>query len=240
MIIEDIDKYISNQAKEYLTEQSDIEAIKKMVVYKILTNNTYKSSETKVYNGKMNLNPNTFLINFNKYLLKNPEIKSMFYISNRGLEAKGILGEYSTRQLQNELPQATFEDLVEYSKLSGNESLDYLTTFENDFKPARNLRDFYANNLEQLQVYNLEYSEKDGYILTDSTSDFLRIRNELYENVAPNIYARVERDKRYINSGLTKPQYNNSIKEVKLKNSKENKISVKKVTDINNNEIEFC
>ena len=76
--------------------------------------------------------------------------------------------------------------------------------------------------------------------MTDSTSDFLRIRNELYENVAPNIYARVERDKRYINSGLTKPQYNNSIKEVKLKNSKENKISVKKVTDINNNEIEFC
>lgn len=240
MIIEDIDKYISNQAKEYLTEQSDIEAIKKMVVYKILTNNTYKSSETKVYNGKMNVDPNKFLINFNKYLLQNPEIKSMFYISNRGLEAKTILGEYSTRQLQNELPQATFEDLVEYSKLSGNESLDYLTTFENDFKPARNLRDFYANNLEQLPVYNLEYSEKDGYILTDSTSDFLRIRNELYENVAPNIYARVERDKRYINSGLTKPQYNNSIKEVKLKNSKENKISVKKVTDINNNEIEFC
>lgn len=240
MVIEDIDKYISNQAKEYLTEQSDIEAIKKMVVYKILTNNTYKSSETKVYNGKMNVDPNKFLINFNKYLLQNPEIKSMFYISNRGLEAKTILGEYSTRQLQNELPQATFEDLVEYSKLSGNESLDYLTTFENDFKPARNLRDFYANNLEQLPVYNLEYSEKDGYILTDSTSDFLRIRNELYENVAPNIYARVERDKRYINSGLTKPQYNNSIKEVKLKNSKENKISVKKVTDINNNEIEFC
>ena len=188
----------------------------------------------------MNVDPNKFLINFNKYLLQNPEIKSMFYISNRGLEAKTILGEYSTRQLQNELPQATFEDLVEYSKLSGNESLDYLTTFENDFKPARNLRDFYANNLEQLPVYNLEYSEKDGYILTDSTSDFLRIRNELYENVAPNIYARVERDKRYINSGLTKPQYNNSIKEVKLKNSKENKISVKKVTDINNNEIEFC
>ena len=240
MILEDIDKYVSNQAREYLTEQSDIKAIKKMVVYKILTNNTYKSTESKVYNGKMNLNPNTFLINFNKYLLKNPEIKSMFYISNRGLEAKGILGEYSTRQLQNELPQATFEDLVEYSKLSGNESLDYLTTFENDFKPARNLRDFYANNLEQLPVYNLEYSEKDGYILTDSTSDFLRIRNELYENVAPNIYARVERDKRYINSGLTKPEYNNSIKEVKLKNSKENKISVKKVTDINNNEIEFC
>ena len=76
--------------------------------------------------------------------------------------------------------------------------------------------------------------------MTDSTSDFLRIRNELYENVAPNIYARVERDKRYINSGLTKPQYDNSIKKIESKNSKENNISVKKVLEINNNEIEFC
>lgn len=240
IIYDDIDQYISNQAKEYLTENSDIEAIKKMVVYKLLTNNTYNSTESKIYNGNLNLDTNRFLIDFNKYLLKNPEIKSMFYISNRGLEAKGILSEYSSRQLQNELPQATFEDLVKYSKLSGNESLDYLTTFENDFKSDNNKRDFYANNLEQLSVHNLEYSEKEGYVVTDSTSDFLRIRNELYENVAPNIYAKVERDPRYINSGLKKPQYNNSIKEVELKNSKETKISVKKVTEINNNEIEFC
>ena len=240
MLLEDIDQYISNESHQYLTENSDIETIKKIVVYKILTGNTYQSEESKIYNGNLKLDAQVFLVNFNKYLLQNQDLKSIFYISNRGLESKRILGEYTARQLQNELPQATFQDLVKYAKISGNESLEYLTTFENEFKPSGNKRDFYANNLDQLPVYTLEYSNKNGYIVTDSSSDFIKIKNELYENVAPNIYAKIERDPRYMDSNLEKPRYDNSIDKIELNTTKENKVSVQKVTKLNNNEIEFC
>ena len=236
-ILEDIDNHVSNEALNYLTETSDIENLKKMVVYKILTLNNY-SQDQKVYNGNLNLDVDNFLVSFNKQLLKNPEIKDLFYFSNRGLEAKYVMSEYTAKQLQNNLPQATFTNLVKYAKLSGNESLDYLTTIENDIE-SENQRDFYANNIEQLPVFKSEYYRKDGYIVADSNEDFIRVKNELYEMVEPNVYAKVQRNTRYTNYGLSKPDYNGSITpDIKLQEG--GNIQIKKTKEINNNTIEFC
>ena len=43
-----------------------------------------------------------------------------------------------------------------------------------------------------------------------------------------------------MDSNLEKPRYDNSIDKIELNTTKENKVSVQKVTKLNNNEIEFC
>lgn len=238
LIMEDIDKYISNEAKRYLNEDSDTEVLKKIVVYKLLTGIQNEEPSGKAYGGRINLDINDFLVRFNKFLLKNPELKQRFYFSNRGLEAKGYLGEYTAMQLENNLEPMLFEDLVAYSKLSGNESLQEFTKSENTEQPE-NLRNFYANNLEQLPIFSGEFYKKNGYVITESNLEFIRFKNELYENVAPNVFAKVERDSRYVNQNLEKPNYDNSV-EPKIPTSKATKISVKKTNKINNDQIEFC
>lgn len=238
LIMEDIDKYISNEAKRYLNEDSDTEVLKKIVVYKLLTGIQNEEPTGKAYGGRINLDINDFLVRFNKFLLKNPELKQRFYFSNRGLEAKGYLGEYTAMQLENNLEPMLFEDLVAYSKLSGNESLQEFTKSENTEQPE-NLRNFYANNLEQLPIFSGEFYKKNGYVVTESNLEFIRFKNELYENVAPNVFAKVERDSRYVNQNLEKPNYDNSV-EPKIPTSKATKISVKKTNKINNDQIEFC
>ena len=237
LILDDIDSYVTNEARNYLRENSDIEQIKKMVVYKILTLNEYKPSE-KTFSGNLNIDVDKFFVDFQKQILKNPDIKQMFYFSNRGVEFKYPMSEYSARKIKNSIPQATFENLVKYAKLSGNQSLEYLTSYDNDIL-NENPRDFYANNLDQLPVFNGNFYKDSGYVVADSQNDFLRIQNELYEQVSPNIYAKIERNHRYINFGLTKPDYTGSI-EPNLKSRESGRISVKKTKEINTNNIEFC
>lgn len=237
LILDDIDSYVTNEARNYLRENSDIEQIKKMVVYKILTLNEYKPSE-KTFSGNLNIDVDKFFVDFQKQILKNPDIKQMFYFSNRGVDFKYPMSEYSARKIKNSIPQATFENLVKYAKLSGNQSLEYLTSYDNDIL-NENPRDFYANNLDQLPVFNGNFYKDSGYVVADSQNDFLRIQNELYEQVSPNIYAKIERNPRYINFGLTKPDYTGSI-EPNLKSRESGRISVKKTKEINTNNIEFC
>ena len=237
LILDDIDSYVTNEARNYLRENSDIEQIKKMVVYKILTLNEYKPSE-KTFSGNLNIDVDKFFVDFQKQILKNPDIKQMFYFSNRGVEFKYPMSEYSARKIKNSIPQATFENLVKYAKLSGNKSLEYLTSYDNEIL-NENPRDFYANNLDQLSVFNGNFYKDSGYIVADSQNDFLRIQNELYEQVSPNIYAKIERNPRYVNFGLTKPDYTGSI-EPNLKSRESGRISVKKTKEINTNNIEFC
>lgn len=237
LILDDIDQYVSNRAKQYLTENSDIETLKRMVAYDILLDNT-KTSNAKNFQGNLDLDAQRFLIDFNKTILKNPELKELFYFSNRGLESRQVIGDYTIRQLQNNLPQAAFRDLVKYAKISGNSSLEYLTNFENDLQP-QNQRDFYANNLSELPVFEGDYYKENGLVVADSNQEFLKIKNELYEQVAPNVYGLVERNPRYFNSNLQKPEYDGSITVDKQK-QEGGKISVQKVKEINSNEIEFC
>ena len=150
IMMDELDQFISKEAKEYLTDESDINVIKKIVIYKILTNTKPTSSET-VVTGIRGIDIDNFIVEFNKEILNNQRLKDIFYFSNRGLEAKGVLGEYTSQVLRNELPQDSFDELVEYAKLSGNNSLSYLTQL-NIGEEESNLRDYYANNLNKLPL----------------------------------------------------------------------------------------
>lgn len=237
LLLEDIDKYVSAEANKYMTETSDIESLKKMTAYKIL-NNIRTVEEEKTYNGLDKLDANKFLTDFNREMLKNPIVEDLFYFSNRGLEAKQVIGEYTAQQLKNELSESMFDKLVLYSKLSGNESLDYMTNFNNDIS-SENLRDYYANNLRQLSAFSGNYYFNNGYMVAQTSDPFIKFKNTLYENVAPNVYAEVETDNRYSNFDLQKPSYDNSVTP-EFKGQEVQKIQVVKMRNINDPIIEFC
>lgn len=236
LLTEDIDTYVSELAKEYLTEASDIDTVKKMVVYKILEGVDTVTEDVTVGNVQ-DLNVDNFLIQFNKDILNNEILQDIFYFSNRGLEAKRTLGEYTNRQLQNELSPTRYQQLLNYAKLSGNASLEYLAGLNVD-NTVDSKRDYFANNMNQLPVYTKEYYTDNGYVVTNSNEEFIKVKQELYENVSPFIYAKVETDGRYRNSGLEAPNFDNSITP-NITGISEGKTKVKR-TKIENDNIEFC
>ena len=118
--------------------------------------------------------------------------------------------------------------------------MNYFTNFNNDISPA-NSRDYYANNLSQLPIFDNNYQRSNGYVIANTNSEFLNIKNSLYEQVAPNVYAEVERDPRYINYDLKKPSYDNSVNsDLILKGQDMNEVKVTKMKNINDDIIEFC
>jgi hypothetical protein len=74
-----------------------------------------------------------------------------------------------------------FNSLVSYSKLSGNESLKYIS----DMSPNNiilNKRDFYANNLHELDNFQGKYIKKgDLLYVKNNINDFIKVKNSLYE-----------------------------------------------------------
>jgi len=189
-------------------------------------------------NGLDNLDISKFLIDFNKLALKNPKVQNLFYFSNRGLEANQVVGEFTARDIKNSISERDFDNLVLYSKLSGNESLSYFTNFNNDISPE-NMRDYYANNLSQLPAFYGKYYNRGGYVVADSNLDYLKIKNGLYERVAPNVYAEVQRNSRYLNYNLSKPTYDNSV-DPQIQGQQSQRIRVRKMNNINDETIEFC
>lgn len=240
LILDDIDQYISKLAHEYMTENSDPVALKRLVSYKLLFGIDNQVSDD-VIAGEIDLNVENFLSDFNKQMLKEESLNDIFYFSSRGLEAKQIIGDYTLRQLQNNLSNNLFNDLVQYAKLSGNESLSSFTVLNNEYPTIENnLRDYYANNMNQLSNYNNDYYKDNGYIVTNSNNDFIKVQNELYEQVAPNVFAKIERNNRYLNSNLKKPTYDNSVEPNTTVNTKDGKVSIKRVDNITDDRIEFC
>lgn len=237
LMMEDIDKHISNMAKEYLSETSNVEDVKKIVAYKILTGikpDTFKDTVT----GFKNINVHQFLIDFNKEMLSNPVLRDIFYISNRGLEAKRMIGEFTNRQIKNELPQQMYDDLTQYAKVSGNSSLTYLAEQGSEIEDE-NLRDYYSNNMNQLPQHNQNYTKNGDYVVTNSNEEFIKINSELYENVAPNVYGKVERNNRYRNYNLVKPVYNREVTpDIKMQDG--GAIKIKRVNNLKDSDIEFC
>lgn len=249
MIMDDIDVYVSNKAKNLLSDYSDIDIMKKIVTYKLLTGAPIES-ENKVMpnNSYLQTNwikPEKFLIDFNKELLKeNSKIKDIFYFSNRGLEAKRVIGAYTVQQLKNELSESMFDKLQQYALLSNNESLIELKPeyemMETD--DVNILRNHYANNMNQLTELSNPYQTiGTGAVVENLTHPFVKIRGELYERLQPNVYERVDIDNRYVNYGLRKPimSIQNAERYMSTPESK-GEIKVKTTNKIENSEIEFC
>lgn len=251
-ILIDIDNYIENIAKNLLSEDSEIEIIKKIVAYKIIlginTENTVKEQLNNSYLQDNWINPEKFLSDFNKQILKNPSLlKDIFFFSNRGLEAKINMGDYTIVELQNNLSENMFEDLQQYTLLSGNESLSsLLPQYEvTEIVNEDILRNYYANNLSELNEESTPYQMYgETAIIQNIVKPFTKIKNQLYEQLEPNIYQLVPVSKRYKNYNLQRPELGitNPSQYVQIKNEQEvKKISVTKtITNIENSEIEFC
>ena len=176
-------------------------------------------------------------------MLKNSDLKSLFYFSNRGLEANGVIGEYTMNQLQNILSEKMYDNLQQYALLSNNESLsELIPQYELINTDQENvLRNYYANNLNQLREESNPYQLVGSTaIIRNTTAPFTKIKNQLYEQLDSNVYELVPIEKRYRNYNLQKP-------ELSISNSKQylddvivdSKIKVK-TTNIENSDIEFC
>ena len=238
ILLEDLDKFISNKAQEYQTEYSDVVNIKKIAAYKLLLNIDIKYNT--VENGiSKNINVDNFIIEFNKEIIKNKKLSDIFYISNRGIESRYNIGQYTYNFIKNELDTEMFNSLVSYSKLSGNESLKYIS----DMSPNNiilNKRDFYANNLHELDNFQGKYTKKgDLLYIKNNINDFIKVKNSLYEKVDTNVYAKVNVSDRYMNYNLEKPYYEKTNFD-EIVDNKGDKIKIKETKEINNNQIKFC
>ena len=238
ILLEDLDKFISNKAQEYQTEYSDVVNLKKIAAYKLLLNVDIKY--TTVENGiSKNINVDNFIIEFNKEIIKNKKLSDIFYISNRGIESRYNIGQYTYNFIKNELDAEMFNSLVSYSKLSGNESLKYIS----DMSPNNvilNKRDFYANNLHELDSFQGKYIKKgDLLYVKNNINDFIKVKNSLYEKVDTNVYAKVNVSDRYMNYNLEKPYYEKTNFD-EIVDNKGDKIKIKETKEINNNQIKFC
>ena len=238
ILLEDLDKFISNKAQEYQTEYSDVVNLKKIAAYKLLLNIDIKYNT--VENGiSKNINVDNFIIEFNKEIIKNKKLSDIFYISNRGIESRYNIGQYTYNFIKNELDTEMFNSLVSYSKLSGNESLKYIS----DMSPNNiilNKRDFYANNLHELDNFQGKYIKKgDLLYIKNNINDFIKVKNSLYEKVDTNVYAKVNVSDRYMNYNLKKPYYEKTNFD-EIVDNKGDKIKIKETKEINNNQIKFC
>ena len=212
--------------------------LKKIAAYKLLLNVDIKY--TTVENGiSKNINVDNFIIEFNKEIIKNKKLSDIFYISNRGIESRYNIGQYTYNFIKNELDTEMFNSLVSYSKLSGNESLKYIS----DMSPNNvilNKRDFYANNLHELDSFQGKYIKKgDLLYIKNNINDFIKVKNSLYEKVDTNVYAKVNVRDRYMNYNLKKPYYEKTNFD-EIVDNKGDKIKIKETKEINNNQIKFC
>lgn len=246
--IEDIDSYVTSEAKEMLNENSDLDTLKKIVSYKLLIGvldnaSTINSVDTS-YLQKDIIDPNNFLVEFNKELLKNERLKDIFYFSNRGLESKVILGDYTMRDIQNELSEKMYSDLQQYALLSQNSSIDNLIPqFEAIETDDMNImRNFYANNMKALKEESSPYKVVgDSIIAENIVSPFIKVKGQLYEQLQPNVYQKVQGvNDRYRNYNIEKPYLTLDNVENYIENvEKEYKNKIKTI-EVNDSEIEFC
>ena len=238
ILLEDLDKFISNKAQEYQTDYSVAENLKKIVAYKVLLiiNTKYVTVENGV---SSNIDIDNFIIDFNKEIIKNKKLSDIFYISNRGIESRYNIGQYTYNFVKNELGTEMFNSLVSYSKLSGNDSLKYFSNMS-PTDVILNRRDFYANNLHELDSFQGKYIEKgDLLYVKNNINDFIKVKNSLYEKVDTNVYAKVNVSDRYMNYNLEKPYYQKTNFD-EIVDNKGDKIKIKETKEINNNQIKFC
>lgn len=236
----ELDSYISTQLSEYDVEE--VENVKKLLAYKILLGLNNKVVENPGFKKVENFSPENFIVAMNKEILSNINLKDIFYISNRGLEAKIPIGEYTKQYLKNILPEKMYTDLESYAWLSQNESLESLVE-ENLDQPTTEdeLRDFYINNPTSLPTLKNNFTQVgDNTIsINNMTEPFVRIGNNIYEYVRNGLYEKLPIKGRYLSLNNTKPEITaeNIAEDIEQTIDTDVVIENKKV---DSNEIEFC
>lgn len=203
-IKENIRKEVENQSRQLQTQEGfSTESLLELTAHKIAN----KSENTVInksdyYNFLGNTNEDTFIGNFlvkiNKHLIKQKikgNVLPLTFTQN-GLELN-YQGTYSAFEVVNGLPKGLQQDLITYSKITGNlenvlkvQPKYYVTNLELNDNFNRN---FYSNFKDQLPAYEGQYSSVNKTLIkTNSQDKLIKVRNVLYENVAEGYYAKVE------------------------------------------------
>lgn len=194
---------VQNETK-YLqtTENYPPEILEELVIHKRVNKTEQPNiNKTEYYNNLYNTDTedfqDKFLSKINKYLIqqkiKGNNIPVTF--TQRGLELE-YDGVYSAVQLMYSLPKSLQQDLIKYAQITNNlpsilqiANVQYVSDVESDSDFNRN---FYTNFKDQLPLYESDYNIVDeNTIHTNSNEEFIKIRNEIYENTDGNVYVRI-------------------------------------------------
>jgi len=247
--IESIRSKVKDMAYEYVTKDFPMEDAEKLVMYKILSNNLDVTNMDKNYSiTNKSLDTSTFTSDIYTDILNNEELSHLLHLTVNGLEAKVNLGQYSIAVLKNNLSEDLFNDLVDYAKITGIESLRPLTELNNDEIIVKD-RNYYANNMHLLNNYRGVYEVDGDYLRTISNDEFLKVGEDLYERVGEYTYGKVVRKEHSYNFDLEKPEVltlfpTNKFSVNKVDNSTlgddKSVTGVVKVSNNNNSGVEFC
>lgn len=235
ILIEELDNFITTEAGNLITDENVLDDVKKLVAIKYASGSVEENIPS--VKGTYEMDINSFIGDFNKMMISNEILNDIFYFSQRGLESRRHLGEYTLRQLEIVLDDQTFKDLVNYAKISGSYSLRNLSML-NQTMDDINTRDYYANNMGSLSPYRGEYQMDQGYYIIKSSEPFIKLRGKLLEQVDDNVYGEVNRNENILNTNLQKPLYEQGV--VKTPVFRNGETVVEKSSKINDNTIEFC
>lgn len=204
--LNNIKSRVKDLAFEYVNNEFSLEDAEKLVIYKVLSGNLNTEVSPKNYTvTNKELDVSTFTSDIYSDIINNEELNELLHITTKGVEAKVDLGPYSIATLKNLLSENLFNNLVDYAKITGSESLRPLTELNNDVATTKD-RNYYANNIGLLNNYRGVFEREGDNIRTINDDEFIRIGDELFERIGNHVYGKVQREEDKYNFNLKKPE----------------------------------
>lgn len=228
VLVQDLDKFIGRKASEMALgrPEDDFETLKIIAANKLieLSNEGYDDSAYSVYEDL------SFETEFGRMVMEDTKLSDIFYISADGIQAKHNIGDYTRELLKTLLDLSTYNDLLNYAKVSGNQSLSGLLEGVSEVSDKPSSRRYYLNNKFKLPNYTGTYEINQGLYEIRSGLDFLRLGDRLLERVSDGVYGEVVSDQA--------PELPFDFKKnIELEDSP---VTVDKPSKITDKTIEFC
>lgn len=190
ILVQDLDKFIGRKASEMALGRAEdnFEVLKVIAANKLieLSNEGFDETAYSVYEDL------TFETEFGRMILDDSKLSDIFFISADGIQAKHNIGDYTKELLKTILDLSTYNDLLNYAKMSGNQSLSGLLDSEiNVLSDKSSLRGYYLANKFKLPNYTGTFDINQGYYEINSGQDFLRLGDKLLERVADGVYSEI-------------------------------------------------
>lgn len=147
------------------------------------------------YLREFNLDYEDFVTRFNKLLLKNAYLNSVFSFTENGIEAKKQIDSFNKNLLESFLDENTFRELQDYALISGNQSLEnILPNFNPLFEKNDDVfRNYILNNKKNLLSLKSDYEKIGDTIVADGVSgNFIKVDGNIYERVEDNNFVKLE------------------------------------------------
>lgn len=187
---------MGNIFREYFRAGDNVDDVKAFSVAFYTQDLNIKNSQIDSrYNRDINLDMDNFTEKFNKKLLKNELLDSLFYFTENGIESSSEINEYTKNVLKTILSEKDYKELEDYALISGNESLKGLLPNFNliSEKNNENYRNFILNNPNNLLSLKSEY-EKHGDVIVAKNihGDFIKVDGFIYERVKGDNFVKHE------------------------------------------------